>query len=91
MNICQRLIVFSLLKRKNSIYSNFVKPKNKILKEFFNNIYKNDRNLLSTLLKGLKKSILQTSLIKTSKIQEESERYKNFGINEAKKQMTDLH
>ena len=40
--------------KKNNIYSKFVKCKNKILKEFHHNSYKNYRNLLSTLLKRAK-------------------------------------
>ena len=39
------------VKKKNNIYSKFVKCKNNILKEFHCNSYKNYRNLLSTLLK----------------------------------------
>ena len=42
------------IKKKNSIYSKFVKCKNKIMKEFHHNNYKNYRNLLSTLLKRAK-------------------------------------
>ena len=38
------------IKKKNNIYSKFVKCKNKIMKEFHHNNYKNYRNLLSTLL-----------------------------------------
>ena len=41
------------IKKKNSIYSKFVKCKNKTQKEFHHN-YKNYRNLLSTLLKRAK-------------------------------------
>ena len=55
------------IKKKNNI-SKFVKCKDKVMKEFHYNSYKNYRNLLSTLLKGLKKSISQTSSMKTSKI-----------------------
>ena len=42
------------VKKKNNIYSKFVKCKNKIQKEFHHNSYKNFRNLLSTLLKMAK-------------------------------------
>ena len=42
------------IKKKNNIYSKFVKCKNKILKEFHHNSYKNYWNLLSTLLKRAK-------------------------------------
>ena len=42
------------IKKKNNLYSKFVKCKNKILKEFHHNSYKNYRNLLSTLLKRAK-------------------------------------
>ena len=42
------------IKKKNNIYSKFVKCKNKIMKEFHHNNYKNYRNLLSTLLKRAK-------------------------------------
>ena len=38
------------IKKKNSIYSKFVKCKNKVMKEFHHSNYKNYRNLLSTLL-----------------------------------------
>ena len=41
------------VKKKNNI-SKFMKCKNKILKEFYHNSYKIDRNLLSTLLKRAK-------------------------------------
>ena len=41
-------------KKKNNIYSKFVKCKNKIMKEFHHSKYKNYRNLLSTLLKRAK-------------------------------------
>ena len=41
------------VKKKNNI-SKFMKCKNKILKEFYQNSYKNYRNLLSTLLKKVK-------------------------------------
>ena len=43
------------IKKKNKIYSKFVKCKNKLLKEIHHNSYKNYRNLLSTLLKRAKK------------------------------------
>ena len=39
------------IKRKNNIYSKFVKCKNQKLKEFYHNNYKTNRNLLPTLLK----------------------------------------
>ena len=39
---------------KNKIYSKFMKCKNKIMKEFHHNNYKNCRNLLSTLLERAK-------------------------------------
>ena len=39
------------IKKKNNIYSRFVKCKNKIMKELHPNNYKSYRNLLSTLLK----------------------------------------
>ena len=42
------------IKKKNNIYSKFVKCKNKVMKEFHHNNYKNYRNLLSTLLKRAK-------------------------------------
>ena len=42
------------IKKKNNIYLKLVKCKNKILKEFHHNNYKNYRNLLSTLLKRAK-------------------------------------
>ena len=42
------------IKKKNNLYSKFVKCKNKILKEFHHNSYKNYWNLLSTLLKRAK-------------------------------------
>ena len=42
------------IKKKNNIYSKSVKCKNKIMKEFHHNNYKNYRNLLSTLLKRAK-------------------------------------
>ena len=42
------------IKKKNKIYSKFVKCKNKLLKEIHLNSYKNYRNLLSTLLKRAK-------------------------------------
>ena len=42
------------VKKKNNIYSKFVKCKNKVMKEFHHNNYKNYRNLLSTLLKRAK-------------------------------------
>ena len=42
------------IKKKNNIYSKFVKCKNKIMKEFHFSNYKNYRNLLSTLLKRAK-------------------------------------
>ena len=43
------------IKKKNNIYAKSVKCKNKLLKEFYHNSYKNYRNLLSTLLKRAKK------------------------------------
>ena len=42
------------IKKKNNIYSKFVKCKNQKLKEFYHNNYKIYRNLLSTLLKRAK-------------------------------------
>ena len=39
------------IKKKNNLYSKFVKCENKILKELHHSSYKNYRNLLSTLLK----------------------------------------
>ena len=42
------------IKKKNNIYSKFVKCKNQKLKEFYHNNYKTYRNLLSTLLKRAK-------------------------------------
>ena len=42
------------IKKKNNIYSKFVKCKNKIMKELHHNNYKNYRNLVSTLLKRAK-------------------------------------
>ena len=42
------------IKKKDNIYSKFVKCENKILKEFHHNTYKNYRNLLSTLLRRAK-------------------------------------
>ena len=41
-------------KKKNNIYSKFVKCKNKIMKELHHNNYKSYGNLLSTLLKRAK-------------------------------------
>ena len=48
------------IKRKNNIYSKFVKCKNKILKEFQHSNCKNYRNLLSTLLKRAKEKYFTT-------------------------------
>ena len=42
------------IKKKNNIYSKFVKSKNKIMKEFHHNNYKNYGNLLSKLLRRAK-------------------------------------
>ena len=42
------------IKKKNNIYSKFVKCKNKIMKELHHNNYKSYGNLLSTLLKRAK-------------------------------------
>ena len=42
------------IKKKNNLYSKFVKCKNKILKEFHHNSYENYRDLLFTLLKRAK-------------------------------------
>ena len=42
------------IKKKNNIYSKFVKCKNQKLKEFYHNNYKTYRNLLSTLFKRAK-------------------------------------
>ena len=42
------------IKKKNYIYSKFVKPKNQMLKEFYHSNYKTYRNLLFTLLKRAK-------------------------------------
>ena len=42
------------IKKKNNIYSKFVKSKNKIMKEFHPNNYKNYGNLLSKLLRRAK-------------------------------------
>ena len=42
------------IKKKNNIYSKFVKSKNKIMKEFHHNNYKNYENLLSKLLRRAK-------------------------------------
>ena len=42
------------IKKKNNIYSKFVKCKNQKLKEFYYNNYKTYRNLLLTLLKRAK-------------------------------------
>ena len=42
------------IKKKNNIYSKFVKCKNQKLKEFYHNNYKTYRNLLLTLLKRAK-------------------------------------
>ena len=42
------------IKKKNNIYSKFVKYKNKILKEIYHSSYKICRKLLSTLLKRAK-------------------------------------
>ena len=46
--------VCKTIKKKSNIYSKFVKCKNKIVKEFHHNSYKNYRNLLSTPLKRAK-------------------------------------
>ena len=46
------------IKRKNNMYSKFAKCKNKILKEFYHNNYKNFRNLLSTLIKRAEEKYL---------------------------------
>ena len=74
------------IKKKHNIYSKCVKCKNKIMKEFHHNNYKNYRNLLSTLLKRAKALKVFHKLIqwKHQKYKEDLERYKNF-INEAKK------
>ena len=42
------------IKKKNNIYSKFVKCKNQKLKEFYHNNFKTYRNLLLTLLKRVK-------------------------------------
>ena len=42
------------IKKKNNIYSKFVKHKNKIMKEFDHNNYKNYRHILPALLKRAK-------------------------------------
>ena len=42
------------IKKKNNIYSKFVKCKNQKLKEFYHNNYKTYKNLLSTPLKRAK-------------------------------------
>ena len=42
------------IKKKNNIYSKFVKSKNKIMKEFHHSNYKNYGNLLSKLLRRAK-------------------------------------
>ena len=42
------------IKKKNNIYSKFVKCKNQKLKEFYHNNYKTYRNLLLTLLERVK-------------------------------------
>ena len=42
------------IKKKNNIYSKFVKSKNKIMNEFHHNNYKNYGNLLSKLLRRAK-------------------------------------
>ena len=42
------------IKKKNNMYSKFLKCKSKIRKEFHHNSYKNNRNLLSTLVKRTK-------------------------------------
>ena len=43
------------IKKKNNIYSKFVKGKNKITKELYHNNYKSYINFLSTLLRRTKK------------------------------------
>ena len=66
------------IKKTPNIYSTFVKCKNKIVKEFHHNNYKNYRNLFSTLLKKAKENI--------KRYKEDLERYIEFSINDAKKQ-----
>ena len=46
------------IKKKNNIYSKFMKCKNKIMREYHHNNYKNYRNLLSTFLKWAKEKHL---------------------------------
>ena len=48
------LITQGSIKKKNNIYSKFVKCKNQKLKEFYHSNYKTHRNLFSTLLKRAK-------------------------------------
>ena len=55
-------------KKKNNIYSKFVKCKNQKLKEFYHNNYKTYRNVSSTLLKEQKKNISPNFLMKTLKV-----------------------
>ena len=46
----------NFIKKKNNIYSEFVKSKNQKLKEFYHNNYKTYRNILFTLLKRVKET-----------------------------------
>ena len=69
-----------------NIYSKFPKWKNKIVKEFYRNNYKNYKNLSSTLLKRAKqKYFIKFFKENITDIKNTWKRYKNFSTNEAKK------
>ena len=73
------------IKKKNNIYSKFLGCKNKILKEFHHNSYKNSRNLLSTLLKRAKEKHFTIFFNENIKdIKKTWKGIKTFSINKAK-------
>ena len=75
----------NFIKKKNNIYSKFVKCKKQNSEEFYHNNCKNYRNLLSTLLKRDKSKFRKPLQWKHQRYKENSGNYKNFNINKAKK------
>ena len=74
------------IKKKNNIYSKSVKCKNKIMKEFHHNNYKNYRNLLSTLFKRAKEKYSTNFFNENIKDKKKTWKSISSSISEAKKQ-----
>ena len=71
------------IKKKKSIYSRFVKCRNKILKEIHHSSYKNYRNVLSALLKRAKEKYFTN--FSSENIKDIKRTWKGIKSNEAKK------